>query len=150
MSRRWVSNRVIRSALLAAIVALTSAATLAVAESYIAVTDVTLDPVAHTSRTSNGVVVVSGTIACSSDGEVSERLVLTLTQRGATGTDNLEFEGYICATEPSSFRVPLEYATPCPIGSRFPQCHFTAGPALLRATVDGVLLAEAQVLIRYV
>lgn len=144
--RRMSTTHWFRALALATLILGASAAP-AAAQEFVDVTAVTFDRVAHLcgESTASGCVVVSGTITCAATGP-AELVDVSIRQRGIDGISNLDLLDFPCSTQPRPFTAIAET-----FGCGFPGERtgcFKPGPATVSATVSGVVVAEARVLVR--
>ena len=96
--------------------------------------------------TASGCVILSGTLTCAETG-LAELVSVTLQQRGLVGTDNPDLLDFACSPEPRSFNVIAE-TFGCDAPARPSTECFRPGPAVVEASVSGVVLTQGTVRVR--
>jgi hypothetical protein len=94
------------TALLTALLLIAFAAPVAADDDVVAVSGITIDPIAYLTPSSAS-IVVTGTIACESSGP-ADYTSTSAQQRSVSGSDNWDLYWFPCAVAPSPFTVIVE------------------------------------------
>jgi hypothetical protein len=119
------------------------------AQEYVAVTNVTFDPVAQLciEGAAAPCVRVTGTLTCASTG-LAQLVDIFVVQRDQDAVNNLDLLDFACSTEPRAFSATAETDGCDPIGGDKAGC-FRPGRATARAVVfRGPVVAEETIRIR--
>ena len=131
--------KVVRSGLLAGLLAAASGSAVAASEHFVEVTDITFASAEMCGdEAKNDCVVMTGTITCAEEGP-AELVEVSLVQRDLRGVDNLDLLDFACSTQPRTFTVVAE--------ELFGR-EFRPGRATVTARVDGTVIASETIRIR--
>ena len=124
----------IGACVLLALALLAAAPAAAMAEEFVTVTSVTIDPVATLCET-RGCVIVTGTITCDGVG-AAELVNLDVYQGRVQGFDDFDLLDFACSTEPRPYTIVAE---------NYLDQRFHPGRATAVASIDGSVVASATV-----